>query len=1257
MFEVTPRDITNLNDSDLRELVARLCIAALAAKQHPPHYVSWGGDQRARDGGIDVWLEAPKKVAKEVEFPRHLIGFQVKRTSMPKSEIRSEMCPGGVLRPSIRAIIAAQGAYIIVSFESCSHSMYNERKDAMREAIAGTEGSDAALVDFYDVRRITDWANRYPGVVAWVRERLGKPFQGWRPHGQWAISRGGKEHPFVGDNSPRLVDPTDRDQRPYPLLEGLQRVRTLLQREGVSVRIAGLSGVGKTRFAQALFEEDAAENAIDPSVVVYCDTSDEPVPTPLALLDELIGTQRRSIVVVDNCSSELHASLAARCNGSSIVSLLTIEYDIREDIPDETSVFRLEPASSELVAEVIKQQFPHISQVDAATITHFSEGNSRVAIALAGAVENGVGRLTNDVLFKRLFWQKHGENDTLLRVAQACSLVYSFDGENQEDELPRLAALAGVDVQVLYREVNTLLQRGLAQKRGVWRAVLPHAIATRLAGQALPSIHLDLITKHLVKDHERLLRSFSRRLGYLHDSDEAASIVRAWLAEGGLLGDVASLRVHLVDVLRNVAPVDPGAVLEAIERAAACASSEWFLSKENYNRTTIVRLLRSIAYEARFFERCLAILVKFFLAESPDNGVSRIDQIISALFTLYLSGTHASMEQRLSWIRAQLQSADEKVQTLAIQCLESALESSHFTSVHGFDFGAQSRDYGYAPQNHQDVINWFASFIELAVDRGAQESALGVKIRNLLAGRFRSLWSDTHMYDQLESAIGKLMPLGWEQGWLAIRQTIRFDKAGMNPEGLRRLVAVEQLARPSTLVDETRAIVLSSSSATFGIADDDESNGSHPYRRIEHRAEDLGKQVASDAEALTALLPSLVENRQGHLWRFGSGLAQSADHPEGMWQQLVAAFEATTASKRNVQVLCGYLGALHDSNRSLFEQLLESAMDNAVLAEWFPVLQTCTTIDESGCNRLIRALEMDVAEVDKYLHLAYGSASDQLSDADMARLARTIAGKTDGAPIALEILAMYLFGRKSAGPDVAAFVRELMPEAPFALPRHHQIHTHFEQLIKKCMTGPDGESSAKALLRNLRTALDDHSMLSAYDFHDAIAALLEAHPIATLDELIDTKEHNPYGFNRILMMEDHAGGSLFSRVPPETLIQWCRNGDPDRWPRLALSIPLFDSNEDHSLSWSDMALALTQQAPEPMKVIQSLLHRLEPMHWSGSRAAAMSKRLPLLDALETLVGSDDLAELRRYREGFEQKIEREQRREQDEQSRRDTRFE
>ena len=47
LFEITPRDVAELDDSALRELLARLCNASLAAIRHPSQYVTWGGDQRA----------------------------------------------------------------------------------------------------------------------------------------------------------------------------------------------------------------------------------------------------------------------------------------------------------------------------------------------------------------------------------------------------------------------------------------------------------------------------------------------------------------------------------------------------------------------------------------------------------------------------------------------------------------------------------------------------------------------------------------------------------------------------------------------------------------------------------------------------------------------------------------------------------------------------------------------------------------------------------------------------------------------------------------------------------------------------------------------------------------------------------------------------------------------------------------------------------------------------------------------------------
>ena len=99
---------------------------------------------------------------------------------------------------------------------------------------------------------------------------------------------------------------------------------------------------------------------------------------------ELIARGERAILIVDNCNPTPTQSWRgfARVTASH-VSLITVEYDVRDDEPEHTDVFRLESASRELVTEWIKQSFPDISQVDRGKIADFSDGNFRVAGALA----------------------------------------------------------------------------------------------------------------------------------------------------------------------------------------------------------------------------------------------------------------------------------------------------------------------------------------------------------------------------------------------------------------------------------------------------------------------------------------------------------------------------------------------------------------------------------------------------------------------------------------------------------------------------------------------------------------------------------------------------------------------------------------------------------------------------------------------------------------------------------------------------------
>lgn len=115
MFDVTPDEIAQLNDTDLRELVGRLCEAELASRRLSAAFVTWGGNQTAPDGGLDVRVALPEGTVIDGFIPRSSTGFQVKVPDMPRAAIILEMRPLGSIRPVIQELADHSGSYVIVS--------------------------------------------------------------------------------------------------------------------------------------------------------------------------------------------------------------------------------------------------------------------------------------------------------------------------------------------------------------------------------------------------------------------------------------------------------------------------------------------------------------------------------------------------------------------------------------------------------------------------------------------------------------------------------------------------------------------------------------------------------------------------------------------------------------------------------------------------------------------------------------------------------------------------------------------------------------------------------------------------------------------------------------------------------------------------------------------------------------------------------------------------------------------------------------
>jgi hypothetical protein len=124
-------------------------------------------------------------------------------------------------------------------------------------------------------------------------------------------------------------------------------------------------------------------------------------------------------------------------------------------------------------------------------------------------------------------------------------------------------------------------------------------------------------------------------------------------------------------------------------------------------------LLRSLAYDPPLFERSVQALARAAMQSTDEREAKKASDTFVSLFTIYLSGTHATIEQRLGVIERLLRSGEAKARALGLAALDEVLEATHFSSGYRFEFGARSRDYGYQPQNDADVTRWYGAALTL----------------------------------------------------------------------------------------------------------------------------------------------------------------------------------------------------------------------------------------------------------------------------------------------------------------------------------------------------------------------------------------------------------------------------------------------------------------------------------------------------------------------------------------------------------------
>ncbi|KDE39484.1 hypothetical protein ADINL_1938 [Nitrincola lacisaponensis] len=465
IFDIEKDELLRLSDMQLEELIARLAEAEVAAHSYSPAWVNWSGSINAPDGGIDIHIQVPVEQLSTGFLTRSDTILQAKKHSMPKREITKEMLSGSQLSPTISEQAAKGGSYIIVSLaDDCSPIMKKERLKAMRDAVNEDPNGGNIHLDFYDRSKLTQWLRQHPSIMLWVKGKLGQGLSGWQPYGAWSNPPQGVADTFISAPGVTITLPSRGEQK-LCIEYAIQSMRNLIRSTNKAVRITGLSGVGKTRIVQALFDETVGVDALDRTIAVYVDAGANPDPSATAMLDRLIAEGRRAIMILDNCPSELHSLLASRISAAGEgVSLITVEYDIKDDKPQTTEVIHIEATGPEVAEQLLNRRFPNLGQNNARRIAAFADGNARVSLVIAERVENGesLAHLSDAQLFNRLFEQRNRPDENLREQVEILSLVYSFsvsDSENSQNELEVLGSILGHSHSQLFRSVQKLLGR------------------------------------------------------------------------------------------------------------------------------------------------------------------------------------------------------------------------------------------------------------------------------------------------------------------------------------------------------------------------------------------------------------------------------------------------------------------------------------------------------------------------------------------------------------------------------------------------------------------------------------------------------------------------------------------------------------------------------------------------------------------------------------------------------------------------------
>lgn len=1198
-FKVESEDINHLSDIQLTQLLKELLQAEAYKFEIAQRAAEVALNIRVGDGGEDgriSWEDGPDQTD---YLPNRLTMFQNKATDMGPTAYANEIMTTArvnhpsILKPKVEEILDNGGAYIVFTTQELNTLQKDERITALRNKIKeqGKTYADTCEIVIYDAAQIATWTNNFISTVVAVQHWVGRPAErGLKTFSLWSEHEDLSRLPFAAVDSRRDTVAT--------LDEKVAEPKSCF-------RLMGLSGLGKTRTAFHVFEE----NETIRNLIVYVDANH--APTIDALVADWVGLGLKAIIIVDNCEYRLHERLVREVRReSSQVSLLTLDYNL-DSVSSSTVCFRLEPMSDkellQLLNPIYKDRLPDLER-----IVSFAQGFPQMAVLLAEArlIEDPrIGELTEDELANKLLWRRgEVENPERLKILQVCSLFDVFGIEREvENQLEFIANVVGIDVNNVYECVQEYSERGLIDRRGRFGQVVPKPLAIRLAGQWWTKTR-ERKQLELVDDIPReMVEGFCHQVEKMDFHTDVKELTEKLCGPQGPFGQAeAILSVRGSRLFRSFVIVNPEATSAALYQALERIDNQQLRAVDGDTRRNLVWALERLCFHADIFSEAAWCMLLLASAEN-ENFSNNATGMFAQLFSIFLSGTAAEPKTRFDLLSRAIELHQEDVDMAVLKALDQAICTHSGSRMVGAEYqGTKAPLEEWKPETWQEIFDYWQEAFNLLVvlfERGEAQkekvlSDIGHSIRGFVArGRI----------DMLDVVIKHIVSVNgryWPAALDSIKNTFEYDSKEMKQEVADTLNGWLKLLSPddADLPEKLKILVINPP------WEHHKGEGGHFIDVSSENAKALGVEVAKDVDALMPHLDLLLQGEQKQSYSFGYQLVLSLADVDQLLEQSLEQF--LVADLANSSFVLGMYRGLFERSPEQWQENIDKLLADERLVVLYPDVIRTGDIRKSHLDKLLELIRTGVISPNSANALSYGHVTVGIDPKNMVEFCLSLAEFGDKASwSALNVIYMYCFGNKGS----VEVLREPLKQLVSSVPLHKEQQKtatnahHWHDLAEKLLKEPDQEF-AIALTNQLIAACQqglNHGDIWHYtkpllfdlmrEYGDVLWPIFG-------DAIVQAEGMERYWLQQLLDRENSFSNqmpSVLSVLPFEKVISWCEE-QPELGPSFVASCVNIFETVDETQQPSELFVALLVRFGDNERVVSALGANMSTRGWSGS---------------------------------------------------------